>query len=57
VSFIPLPLSVLAQPDFEECQEQGAAQAHRDEGDEEHLAGQSADQHAASRTGDDEHGG
>jgi hypothetical protein len=56
-TLIPLPLSVLAQTDFEEYQEQGAAKPRRDEGNEKHLAGESIDQHAASRTGDDEHGG
>jgi hypothetical protein len=55
--FIPLPLAVLAQPHFEEEQEQAAAEAGRDEADQEQLARQSADQHAACRAGHYEHAG
>ena len=57
LSFVPLPLSVLAEPDFEEQQEQGAAQPQQDEGDQEYLAGQSADQDATRDTRDHEQGG
>jgi hypothetical protein len=56
VSF-SLPLSILTQTDFEERQEQSAAQPGRDQSDEQHLAGQSAHQYATRHTGDNEHAG
>jgi hypothetical protein len=48
---------VLAQTDFVEHQQQGAAQPERDQSEEEHLAGQSAYEDAAQHPGDDEQAG
>jgi hypothetical protein len=55
--FIPGPLTILAQADFKEYQEQSSAEASRHKGDGEYLAGQSADQGSAHRTSDNEYGG
>ena len=57
LSLVALPLSVLAEADLQEQQEQGSAQPQQDETDEEHLAGQSADQDAARDTRDHEQRG
>jgi hypothetical protein len=55
--FLPSPLAVLAQADFEEDQQHGAAKPDGHQGDGEHLAGQASDQGGAHRTGHNEQGG
>ena len=55
--FVPSPIPVLAQADFEECQQHGFAKPDGHQGDGEYLAGQAADQGGGQRTGHDQHGG
>src|SRR2546421_10038189 len=50
--FIGGPLSLLAQPDFEEDQEQRSPNPGHDQKDGHYLAGQAAGPYRANRTGD-----